>query len=614
MASVGTMRAAQAIFGLVCALALLSISFLQVTAQSEHALEIGIEMTISGMDRMSAFGKTTLVFQGEQARELRNAVFETVGASTSDLLDEDDCREFLGGYAAALVGKTFWGLVINETSNYTLTTLTDIQRMTGGLLYSAYDSSDAIEFTVRFKSSGSGGSKIIQLSDGPILTFAQALWEYTGFYFSGTYAVKQRVAIVSLGSYTNQDMPDGQVDVLRTPAGTIMWYSYSGEVVPGDELHRETITYDSFSPVENPQIAFVIVFIASVMMLRMPGRRFEKYRLQHPRKFRKFAKPLLIVRVTAYVFVAVLTVLYLLPDLFSSGGDGIVLYAVYLYMLAPAMVLSQFLITKVFYDRASLEIPEDTVIEIKQAIVQSEEKQDLLCEICLRKIDLEQDLFLCPACGMKMHMECGQRAQACPSCGEILFPQMTRSIQCRSCGETFLFSGGEDPYSIQCTKCGAFQEEIKPGKNYLVVDRDPRNAYMMIRAMGLSGRPALVLTTSFPGKIRSDYGIGEEVEIRWFSDSSTDIDNIDPRDLEGEPMEISSTFLMTTKNSGLMIDGLDKLIEQNDFEKVLAFIKRLNDLAAIHGATIILALSREGLTEAQYEAISGEFDEIHDFT
>jgi hypothetical protein len=175
-----------------------------------------------------------------------------------------------------------------------------------------------------------------------------------------------------------------------------------------------------------------------------------------------------------------------------------------------------------------------------------------------------------------------------------------------------MYSGTEDSYSVQCTKCGAFQEDIKAGRNYMVVDEDPRNAFMMIRAIGLSGRPAMCLTVQFPGKIRSEYDL-REVSVKWFSDSSMDIDNINPTDLDGDPMEIASTFLMTSKEAGILVEGIDTLTELNGFDKVLAFIKRLNDLAAIHGSTIVLSLDKKKMSEAQFKTISDEFDEIHDY-
>ena len=62
-----------------------------------------------------------------------------------------------------------------------------------------------------------------------------------------------------------------------------------------------------------------------------------------------------------------------------------------------------------------------------------------------------------------------------------------------------------------------------------------------------------------------------------------------------------------------MIEGTESLIELNGFDKVLAFIKRVNDLAAIHGSTIILSVDKKRLSEGQFKAISDEFDEIHDY-
>lgn len=136
---------------------------------------------------------------------------------------------------------------------------------------------------------------------------------------------------------------------------------------------------------------------------------------------------------------------------------------------------------------------------------------------------------------------------------------------------------------------------------------------MMIRALMLSERPTLCLTTEFPGKVRSEYELAPEVSIKRFSDTMTDIDNISPKDLEGDPMEVVSTFLMTTKKAGVLLEGIDLLVETNGFDKVLTFIKKLNDLASIHGSTVILALDKKKLTEEQFKAISDAFDEIHDY-
>jgi archaellum biogenesis ATPase FlaH len=101
--------------------------------------------------------------------------------------------------------------------------------------------------------------------------------------------------------------------------------------------------------------------------------------------------------------------------------------------------------------------------------------------------------------------------------------------------------------------------------------------------------------------------------VKRFSDSTTDIDNVNPRDLDGDAMEIASTFLMTTKSSGLLVDGVDFLVKENGFDAVLAFIRRLNDLAAIHNATVILWADKASLPEDEFKKVVDEFDETHDY-
>jgi hypothetical protein len=348
------------------------------------------------------------------------------------------------------------------------------------------------------------------------------------------------------------------------------------------------------------------------LILRIPGRRFDKYEKLHPRKFRKYAKPLLSVSASSYALVAVLAILYLFPFLFSRASSEFMLYTAYLYVIVPAAFVGEMLFSRMMYDKAAASIPEESVIEVKRAILEpTEEEGEIFCKICYRPIEAGLELLEC-SCGARMHASCAESAQTCPSCGQALVQIQTRSVQCRSCGETFLHSGEGDVYTIQCSKCGAFQEEIKPGRNYLIVDEDARNAFMMVKAMAVQERPAMCATTSFPGKVRSDYDL-HDVPIRWFSDSTTDIDNINPKDLEGDALEALSTFLMTTRNAGVLVDGVDTLIEQNGFNKVLAFIKKLNDLAAIHSSTIILYVNKKLLTPEQYKSISDEFDEAHDF-
>ncbi len=574
-----------------------------------NVMVVETNMTISGVLALEGTGTARISFTGTAAQPFRILVMNMVDEGQG-VLDNHETRVFLTTVSSFLVGKSYWGITVNSVEDFTTYSDAQVETHTSGLIGTNRETTDKdVVFSFGFSGSGEATSKMIPIAQGTADSFVTALRQaLPEFEYSGTLVINQRVTNLGVGSYTGPALSQGGLRAFRNPFGAITWYSYTGPLAAGS-TSNDTVAFETFSLIENQQIAFIVLLIGGVMIARMPTKFFDKFEKLHPRKFRKYAKPLISVKLSALGLIALLAVLYLLPYLLSPKAP---VYSAYLYLLVPLAVIGQHFLSKKLYDRAALDIPDESVIEVKQAMIQPEEGQgEMYCKVCYRPIEAGLELFQC-TCGARMHMDCAEKAQTCPACAQPLFPERTRSIECRACGETFLYSGSEDPYSIQCTKCGAFQEEVKPGKNYLVVDAEPGNAFNMLRAMGVSERPTLIMTTQFPGKIRSDYDL-VDVPIKCFSDASTDIDNVNPHDLEADAMEVVSTFLMTTRNSGVLIDGVEALSEMNGFDKVMAFVKKLNDLARTHGSTIILSTNKKLLSESQYKALSDAFDEVHDF-
>lgn len=605
---------------LFLAVLMLSLTPPAVSAQSStNEMSVDGKMTLSGLTSLGGSGSAEITFTGDAAIALRSHIFTRFDQSADQSLNGRETSYFLSNVSSRLVGKIYWGIAIDSATNFTLKSDSYLESHSRGLLNSRWDDRGLISFDISFTGKGMEESRTIEAAQDAYDTFAVAVSEATtdpasgsaGYRFNGTFSVSQQVTTFAVGSFTTPALSAGRMISARDPFGEVIWYSFQGTAGPTLEI-SDSLTYENFSWVESQQISFIVLVLGLVLLLRMPGRKFDKFEKLHPRKFRKYARPLTSVKISSVVVAAVLVVLYALPTAFSFLSRNALFYAAYLYILVPVALIGEHLFSKSLYDKAALSIPDESIIEVKQAVSQPEEGEgEILCKICYKPIDVGLDLFQCD-CGMTMHVECAEKIQNCPSCGEALFKQRTRSIQCRACGESFIYSGLEDPYSIQCTKCGAFQEDIKAGKNYLIAGDDPRNAFMMIRSMFLSGRPTMILTTEFQGKIRSDYDL-RDVSIKRFSDSTADIDNVSPKDLEGDSMEIVSTFLMTTKAAGVMLDGVAGLIDMNGFDKVLAFVKRLNDLSAIHGSTIILAVNKNSMPEDQYKKLSDEFDEVHDY-
>jgi hypothetical protein len=590
----------------------------QAASQDGHTVEptliVETKMQLTSVGDLDGTGSVKMTFKGEPARELRQYILTEFDTSMNQLIEAQEAKGFMASLASELEGRPYWGVTLSPTADFQNMSLTDIADSSNGLILHEWDSTDDLALWMDYDGHGEGFSKLIFLTQTAADTICGAVRDSTGYSFSGVMRMEHRTVAFGFGSFTIPELSNGTIQGVRTPAGTVLWYTSEFDVRNASSVDVETISYEQFSPIENQQIAFIILLICTLMIARMPAHRFEKFRKLHPKRYRKYATPRRSVGATAVVLIVAVWVLYTLPFLAALLVDGFMLYSIYFILIGPVAVMAQYAVSRSVYDRSALDIPEDAVIEVRQAIIAPEEAEALgLCAICYKPMDHLEEVHVCEVCQTEMHIACGDRVQACPTCGTILFPQDTRSIQCKTCGESFLHTGNEDPYSIQCTRCGAFQEEVDAGKNYLVVDSDPLMVYRMMKAMGTSGRAAMIITSEFPGKIRDAHELGDEVDVRWFSESTTDIDNVNPHDLEGDAMETASTFLMTTKRAGLMIDGIDTLIDINGFDKVLAYIRRLNDLAAIHGSTILLHTDKSGMDDDQFKALTDEFDEIHDY-
>lgn len=607
------MRLRTVALALLLCTSLLLVPSQDAEAQDGNSATITTKMVLTALGSLEGSGNVHFNFEGSAAQDLRHAIISKYDVNMNLYLEGTEVVRFLSDLGEELTGRLYWGVTIQSPTNYSDMTVSEVANRTAGLVESVYSSPLTITFDYDFDASGDNTKKLLRLSELATQNLLGSVERAASYTYDGLFEVKDRLTVFGVSSYTNPKLTDGRLTELRTPFLSMLWYSFEGELGAAEPPPAETMTYEQFSVYENQQIAFVVLLIACIYMLRMPARRFEKYKMEHPKKFRKSAKPLTSVRVFSWAMVVLLTVLYLLPLLFSFTDRNFMMYCSYIYFLIPAALLATFTLSHVMYGSATLRIPDDVVVEVKQAYVGPEQGPgEVRCQICMMPMDSGVDLHQC-SCGFTMHSACARRSQTCPMCGEVLFPEHTRSVECRSCGETFLTSVEEDPYALQCTRCGAFQEEVKPGRNYLVVDVDGRRAYNMIRSMGLSGRPALVLTSEFPGKVREESNLGEDFEVKWLTEATDDIDSVDIKDLEGDLMETISTFMMTTKRSGLLLDGIEAIVSENGFENSLALVKRVNDLAAVHGASVIMWFDRGRMPEDQARSLSDEFDEVHDY-
>ncbi len=190
-------------------------------------------------------------------------------------------------------------------------------------------------------------------------------------------------------------------------------------------------------------------------------------------------------------------------------------------------------------------------------------------------------------------------------------PETESVVKCLSCGTAALLAPETDILTTQCTHCGSMLLEVAKGYNYLIVDEDPGVAFHGFKSILKKEIPGLCISTTFPEKLGRRYDV-EGADLYWLTDTASDsaVKALDPKRLDFEMMRAISNFLRDHPEGTVMIDGIENLIVENGFDSVFRFIKKVNDLASLGGATIFVPLSPSSLGRDELAVLQKEFDRV----
>ena len=183
------------------------------------------------------------------------------------------------------------------------------------------------------------------------------------------------------------------------------------------------------------------------------------------------------------------------------------------------------------------------------------------------------------------------------------------TAQCPTCGEINVVEEGLDLAREKCTACGVILKDIPRAYNYLLIADEPHVAYEWFNSVVRKGISGLCMSTTFPEKVRREYGL-PDVELYWMSDTNPGPRTLDPKRLDFEIMRALSNFVKNNKGGAIVLDGLEYLIVENSFDRVLKFIKKVNDLASVHDVTMFVPVTPTGLGPEEATLLRKEFDKV----
>jgi len=163
---------------------------------------------------------------------------------------------------------------------------------------------------------------------------------------------------------------------------------------------------------------------------------------------------------------------------------------------------------------------------------------------------------------------------------------------------------------------------IERGFIYLVKEKRPNIAFAVFNEAVSHGAKGMLVVREHPNRLRQTHSFNA-TKILWLT-RRVGVDHIDPTELSLLSLEITK-FVGTAQKSVVLLEGIEYIITQNDFESVLRFVNHLHDFVLAHDSAVIIVidprvlstrelalLERSGRVVEPAEVPNGKIDKLAD--
>ena len=128
---------------------------------------------------------------------------------------------------------------------------------------------------------------------------------------------------------------------------------------------------------------------------------------------------------------------------------------------------------------------------------------------------------------------------------------------------------------------------VEKGFIYLVKEKRPNMGFAMYSEATRHGAIGMLVAREHPNRLKQMHQF-EAAKILWLT-RRVGMDHIDPTELSLLSLEVSK-FIESTTKSVVLLEGLEYVITQNDFESVLRFVNHMHDFVLAHDSAVIIVI------------------------
>ncbi len=131
------------------------------------------------------------------------------------------------------------------------------------------------------------------------------------------------------------------------------------------------------------------------------------------------------------------------------------------------------------------------------------------------------------------------------------------------------------------------KKDLEEGRAYLVKEKKPERGLSVFHQSIDAGWRPIYVTRQHPNHVARRWG-EKEIRVVWLS-TTLGKDYIDPHNLNSLSNLISN-FLNEGPRAVILLDGIEYLMINNDFPRILHFLEYVNEQIALRRAALIVSL------------------------
>jgi predicted hydrocarbon binding protein len=145
---------------------------------------------------------------------------------------------------------------------------------------------------------------------------------------------------------------------------------------------------------------------------------------------------------------------------------------------------------------------------------------------------------------------------------------------------------------------------LESGYSYLIKEEIPDQAHDIFVDASKHGVPCLCVTREYPEKLKEKLEL-KGVPFLWLSMDQEKTYARDPTNI-AQLYSDMKTFITENRNSMVLLSGLEYLISQNGFQKILKLIQHVNDRVAVAESVLVASISPLTLPENELKMLEKE--------